>query len=84
YVAERILKINENKRWRDPPPSNPEALARQDEEIFQTAKLIKFVFYNPAIQAPNSSLLAVGISGAPLWEIMWPVSLARRKGVIGI
>ncbi|KAG6834140.1 hypothetical protein H0H93_011600, partial [Arthromyces matolae] len=49
YVAERILKINENKRWRDPPPSNPEALALQDEEIFQTAKLINCGHFRSAV-----------------------------------
>ncbi|KAF4623505.1 hypothetical protein D9613_002388 [Agrocybe pediades] len=40
YIAEKILKINERKRWTDPPPTEPAARARQDEEIFQTAKLI--------------------------------------------
>ena len=43
YVAEVILKINERKRWTDPPPSDPAKLAAQDEEIFQTARLIKSV-----------------------------------------
>ncbi|KAF4618581.1 hypothetical protein D9613_009684 [Agrocybe pediades] len=40
YIAEKILKIYEHKRWTDPPPTKPAARARQDEEIFQTAKLI--------------------------------------------
>ncbi|KAG6847554.1 hypothetical protein H0H93_007410, partial [Arthromyces matolae] len=40
YIAERILKINERKRWTEPPPSDSDKLARQDEEIFQTARLI--------------------------------------------
>ncbi|KAG6848129.1 hypothetical protein H0H93_003124, partial [Arthromyces matolae] len=40
YIAKRLLQINEHKRWSDPPPSNPEQRSRQDEEIFQTAKLI--------------------------------------------
>ncbi|KAK1217118.1 hypothetical protein PQX77_020235 [Marasmius sp. AFHP31] len=40
YVADTILKINERGRWVDPPPEDPEARAKQDEEIFQTARLI--------------------------------------------
>jgi len=40
FIAEKILKINERGRWQDPPPKDS---AIQDEEIFQTARLIKFV-----------------------------------------
>ncbi|KAJ8508992.1 hypothetical protein ONZ45_g8792 [Pleurotus djamor] len=40
YIANRILKLNEWKRWSDPPPPDPAARALQDEEIFQTARLI--------------------------------------------
>ena len=42
YVAEKILKINEKKTWTDPPPTDPTKRAAQDEEIFQTARLIKY------------------------------------------
>jgi linoleate 10R-lipoxygenase len=41
YIAEKLLKINECGRWSDPPPVDPAALANQDEQIFQTAKLVK-------------------------------------------
>lgn len=37
FIAEKILKINERGRWQDPPPKDS---ALQDEEIFQTARLI--------------------------------------------
>ncbi|KAH8111877.1 heme peroxidase [Phellopilus nigrolimitatus] len=40
YIANMLLKINERKRWSDPPPSDPKACAQQDEEIFQTARLV--------------------------------------------
>ncbi|KAL0061354.1 hypothetical protein AAF712_011812 [Marasmius tenuissimus] len=40
FVADTILKINERGRWTDPPPEDPTARAKQDEEIFQTARLI--------------------------------------------
>ncbi|KAJ1305568.1 hypothetical protein OPQ81_000568 [Rhizoctonia solani] len=40
FIASNILKINEQKRWSDPPPEDPNKCAEQDEEIFQTARLI--------------------------------------------
>ena len=35
-----LLRINERKRWTIPPPTDPKARAQQDEEIFQTARLV--------------------------------------------
>ena len=49
YIAEKILRINERKRWSNPPPEDPEKLALQDEEIFQTAKLINCGHFMSAI-----------------------------------
>lgn len=43
YIAEKILKINERGSWSDPPPADPAARNNQDEQIFQTAKLVKLV-----------------------------------------
>ncbi|KAJ6585690.1 heme peroxidase [Mycena capillaripes] len=40
YVADMLLKINERGRWTDPPPADEKAKAQQDEEIFQTARLV--------------------------------------------
>ncbi|KAJ6607611.1 heme peroxidase [Mycena sp. CBHHK59/15] len=40
YVAEMLLKINERGRWVDPPPTDDAKRAQQDEEIFQTARLV--------------------------------------------
>jgi linoleate 10R-lipoxygenase len=36
-----LLKINERGRWTDPPPADDKLRAQQDEEIFQTARLVK-------------------------------------------
>lgn len=40
YIADTLLKINEKKLWSDPPPTDPALRAKQDEEIFQTARLV--------------------------------------------
>ncbi|KAL0959662.1 hypothetical protein HGRIS_011364 [Hohenbuehelia grisea] len=40
FIANKLLKINERGRWSDPPPTDALARAQQDEEIFQTARLI--------------------------------------------
>ena len=43
YIAEKLLKINERRSWSDPPPVDTAARANQDEQIFQTANLVKLV-----------------------------------------
>ncbi|TDL26424.1 heme peroxidase [Rickenella mellea] len=40
YIADMLLKINERKRWTNPPPADEKARLAQDEEIFQTARLV--------------------------------------------
>ncbi|KAF7300900.1 Heme peroxidase [Mycena kentingensis (nom. inval.)] len=40
YIANMLLKINERKCWSDPPPTDDAKRAKQDEEIFQTARLV--------------------------------------------
>ncbi|KAI5117535.1 hypothetical protein M0805_004768 [Coniferiporia weirii] len=40
YVANMLLQINEKKRWSNPPPTDAALRAKQDEEIFQTARLV--------------------------------------------
>ncbi|KDN34438.1 hypothetical protein RSAG8_12470, partial [Rhizoctonia solani AG-8 WAC10335] len=39
-IADELMKKNEQRRWRDPPPLAAEERLAQDEEIFQTARLI--------------------------------------------
>ncbi|KAF8879251.1 heme peroxidase [Infundibulicybe gibba] len=41
YIAENLLKINERGCWKDPQKiDDPAVRAKQDEEIFQTARLV--------------------------------------------
>ncbi|KAI5117531.1 hypothetical protein M0805_004764 [Coniferiporia weirii] len=40
YIANMLLQINEKKRWTNPPPNDAARRAAQDEEIFQTARLV--------------------------------------------
>ncbi|KAI0752622.1 heme peroxidase [Daedaleopsis nitida] len=40
YIADMLLRLNERGKWTNPPPEDPAARARQDEEIFQTARLV--------------------------------------------
>ncbi|KAJ7443813.1 heme peroxidase [Mycena latifolia] len=40
YIATMLLKINERGRWTEPPPEDKQQRAKQDEEIFQTARLV--------------------------------------------
>ena len=43
YIAERLLSINEQNRWAEETPADEAIRSKQDEEIFQTARLIKYV-----------------------------------------
>ncbi|GLB40814.1 putative heme peroxidase [Lyophyllum shimeji] len=49
YIANKILKINERKLWSDPPPTDAGKRAIQDEQIFQTARLINCGHFISAI-----------------------------------
>ncbi|KAF5368150.1 hypothetical protein D9615_010185 [Tricholomella constricta] len=49
YIARRLLQINEFKKLSDPPPSDAVAHAIQDEEIFQTARLVNCGHFMSAI-----------------------------------
>ncbi|KAF7300907.1 Heme peroxidase [Mycena kentingensis (nom. inval.)] len=40
YIANMLLKINERKCWSDPAPTDEAKRAKQDEDIFQTARLV--------------------------------------------
>jgi len=46
YIADRLLGLNERGTWRDPSDLDPALRAKQDEEIFQTARLVKYVHYS--------------------------------------
>jgi Animal haem peroxidase. len=62
YICDMLLKINERKRWTDPVPTDPKQLALQDEEIFQTARLVKYVldlYYTYKIDECPLSIAAV-------------------------
>ncbi|KAG8943980.1 hypothetical protein FRC03_002213, partial [Tulasnella sp. 419] len=45
YIAQKLLEINERGQWTDPPPSDEAKLNLQDEDIFQTARLINCGYF---------------------------------------
>ena len=44
-MAEKILSINERRTFHDLPISNPDDRERQDEEIFQRARLVNTGYF---------------------------------------
>ena len=50
-----LLSINERKHWKDPSSLSPAQLELQDEEIFQTARLVKYVLSYPQ---PTQALMS--------------------------
>jgi linoleate 10R-lipoxygenase len=55
--------LNERGNWQDPPPTDPERLANQDEQIFQTARLIKYVHHLRIISLSCIDLSSPGSCG---------------------
>jgi linoleate 10R-lipoxygenase len=58
-----LLRINEKGLWQDPPPEDATLRAKQDEEIFQTARLVNcghfmslISMFLPAIQPLHPTL----------------------------
>ncbi|KDQ52925.1 hypothetical protein JAAARDRAFT_162433 [Jaapia argillacea MUCL 33604] len=51
YVAEKLLAINEKGTYKDPASLSGDALAAQDEEIFQRTRLVNSGFFVQAIFA---------------------------------
>ncbi|KAJ7327590.1 heme peroxidase [Mycena albidolilacea] len=49
YIAQMLLRINERGTWNDPPPTDATALAKQDEEIFQIARLVNCCHFRSLI-----------------------------------
>ncbi|KAJ7208882.1 heme peroxidase [Mycena pura] len=80
YIADMLLKINERGRWTDPPPTDEKARAQQDEEIFQTARLVNCGhFMGLIISDYVPSFLGLSEGGA--WNINAFDSMKTRGGV---
>ena len=65
-----LLNINERGTWTNPPPEEAAARARQDEEIFQTARLVKYVSRSHRRTIQPADMLALQLRqlhGNDLW-----------------
>ena len=49
YIAAKLLEINERGTFVDPPPKDKEKLLKQEEELFQTARLINCGWFGTGI-----------------------------------
>ena len=87
YIAEKILKLNERGTWLDPPPQDAAERARQEEEVFQTARLIKYVLTCPCfpwVVCLTALALAAAVtswrwSSATMWQASsgWAAMVSR-------
>lgn len=78
YIADMLLKINEKKRWKDPNSLSDAKRAEQDEEIFQTARLVNCGHFLALIFGDYvAGFLGLGRDGSA-WS-MNPFDLIRRK-----
>jgi linoleate 10R-lipoxygenase len=68
YIADKILKINERGRWANPPPTDAAQRAAQDEDIFQTAKLVNCGHFMSAVLGDYVSAF-LGVSEGCNWDM---------------
>ncbi|KAF8662084.1 hypothetical protein AX16_001194 [Volvariella volvacea WC 439] len=82
YIAEKLLKINEKGTWSDPPPEDAAKRAKQDEEIFQTAKLINCGHFMSLIMGDYVAGF-LGLSEGNAWNLpaFDPITLSDGKVV---
>lgn len=65
-MAEKILCINENGNFKNPPPADSHA---QDEEIFQRARLVNTAFFVQVILRDYvGAILGLARDGSP-WRL---------------
>jgi linoleate 10R-lipoxygenase len=68
-VADKILSINENGNFRNPPPADPQARDTQDEEIFQRARLVNTGYFVQVILRDYvGAILGLARDGSP-WRL---------------
>ena len=58
YIAQMLLSINERGAYQDPPPSDILMREKQDEEIFQTARLINCGHFKSIVVSDFLSAIA--------------------------
>ncbi|KAK7458169.1 hypothetical protein VKT23_010077 [Stygiomarasmius scandens] len=68
FIAEKLLKLNERGTWSDPPPTDEAARAKQDEEIFQTARLVNCGHFMSMILGDYVPSF-LGISEGHVWNM---------------
>ncbi|KAF9259925.1 linoleate diol synthase [Marasmius fiardii PR-910] len=70
YIADRLLEINERKTFRDPSKIKDEkALADQDDELFQTAKLVNCGWFSSAILSDYVSCILGLVRQGSNWAL---------------
>ncbi|TFK61201.1 heme peroxidase [Pluteus cervinus] len=82
YIAAKLLKINERGLWSDPPPADPAARQLQDEQIFQTAKLVNCGHFMSLIMGDYVAGF-LGLSEGNAWNLpaFDPITLSGGEEV---
>ncbi|KAG8923172.1 hypothetical protein FRC02_011319, partial [Tulasnella sp. 418] len=78
YIAQKLLEINERGEWTDPPPSDKTKRDQQDEDIFQTARLINCGYFMNTILSDYLSAILGLIREGNSWSLN-PLEFFRNK-----
>lgn len=81
YIADKILNINENGTYSNPPSVNAIDRKKQDDEIFQRARLVNCGYFMHIILGGTRMKISSRTSADSLSRLCWCYSWprARRK-----
>ncbi|KAJ4469566.1 linoleate diol synthase [Lentinula aciculospora] len=69
YIAKKIFDINERKKYQDPSKLSEAALAAQDEELFQTARLVNCGWFGTVIFSDYVSCILGLVRQGSSWSL---------------
>ncbi|KAJ3859653.1 linoleate diol synthase [Lentinula novae-zelandiae] len=69
YIAKKLFDINERKKYKDPSTLSGDALAAQDEELFQTARLVNCGWFGTVIFSDYVSCILGLVRQGSNWSL---------------
>ncbi|KZV68980.1 heme peroxidase [Peniophora sp. CONT] len=82
YIAQKILAINENGTYQNPPPSDEIARLNQDEEVFQRARLVNCGFFMQIILGDYVAAILGLVRDGITWRLDPRIAIHEADGVV--
>ncbi|KZV76244.1 heme peroxidase [Peniophora sp. CONT] len=82
YIAQKILAINENGTYQNPPPSDEAARKNQDEEVFQRARLVNCGFFMQIILGDYVAAILGLVRDGITWRLDPRIPIREADGAV--